>query len=166
MGSHMRSLQGEDPQRMLVARRCHTLGFDSAEILTSHFSQFGRVSKVLVAHSKVRPRRDCVHSARTRPGSIAFVLMADAAAIEGIWQSGGVQMVAGRWISIEPFSALQPPSSGSPSPGSTRARDLVESVCSFGSHLSARSTRCSTDTIAPCGSTDQEEPEEPVRPNL
>lgn len=152
IGSHMRALQNEDPRRLLVARRCNTLGFDSAEMLTAHFSQFGEVSRVLVAHSRVKRGfgQGAAAPKRTRPGNIAFVIMADTASIPRIWQEGGEQMVAGRWISIEPFgsAAAQSRPSEPPSPSSARTRDPSRSASSSGSHRSAGSTSCATDPVA------------------
>ncbi|CAK0892860.1 unnamed protein product, partial [Prorocentrum cordatum] len=49
IGAQLNMLEEEeDLGRVLVARRCHSLGFESEQLLMNHCSQFGRVSRVLV----------------------------------------------------------------------------------------------------------------------
>lgn len=108
----MQVLEAQDVQCVFVVRRINTLALSSPEILASHYSAFGPVKEVLVPHSRVKARfsRQAAGHLRTRPGSIGFVIMADANTVEAVLQAGREQTVAGKRIIVEPFmSALTKP---------------------------------------------------------
>jgi len=115
LGVHLTHLQGEDPKCVFIARRITGLGFQSQDLLASHFSQFGKVTKVLVAHSKVKPFRRPGVKSRTRPGSLGFIVMEDAEAVEKILSAASQQTVAGCQISVEPFEQIAKPREGAAS---------------------------------------------------
>ncbi|CAK0887271.1 unnamed protein product [Prorocentrum cordatum] len=102
IGDQLKLLQREhDHQCVFVARRLHTLSFASERLVASHFSAFGQVKRVLIAHTKAT--RSLEAAARVRPGSIGFVVMAHASAVTRILESGSQQVVAGKSIVLEPF---------------------------------------------------------------
>jgi hypothetical protein len=101
--SHLTELSAEDPESIFIARRINKLGFRSREILHQHFAQYGVVSRVLVAHSKVKPFRDSRGQLRTRPGGLGLIVMRDAATVRAILSNGEEQMVAGQQIRVQCF---------------------------------------------------------------
>mmetsp|Transcript_17592 Transcript_17592/g.50010 ORF Transcript_17592/g.50010 Transcript_17592/m.50010 type:complete len:911 (-) Transcript_17592:367-3099(-) len=101
--SHLNELSSEDPCRIFIARKINKLGFRSRGILVRHFSQYGEVSRVLVAHSKVKPFHDAAGQLRTRPGSLGLIVMRKATAVKKILALGEEQMVAGYEIRIQCF---------------------------------------------------------------
>lgn len=101
--SHLTELSTEDPGCIFITRRINKLGFRSREILHQHYSQFGEVSRVLVAHSKVKPFRDSSGQLCTRPGGLGLIVMRKASAVKKIIALGEEQMVAGHQIRIQCF---------------------------------------------------------------
>ncbi|CAK0890438.1 unnamed protein product, partial [Prorocentrum cordatum] len=109
IGAQLKMLEEEeDPGRVLVARRCHALGFESEQLLVNHCSQFGRVSRVLVMHSRVKQKHKPTGPVRLRPGSIGFIVMAEAEGAERVLQAGAEQTVAGRRLEVGPFRRPSP----------------------------------------------------------
>lgn len=106
--AHLTDLQAEDPNRVLIARKISRMGFRSEEILAKHFSAYGSVKRVLVAHSKVKPRSGARH---VRPGSLGFVVMENVEDVERILSAGAEQIVAKCTISVERFKQSPDPSS-------------------------------------------------------
>lgn len=103
LGMHLAQLQDEIPECVFIARHIGGMGFQSQDLLESHFSQFGKVEKVLVAHSKVKPfRRPGTHS-RIRPGSLGFVVMEKKECVDTILALGSEQNVVGYRICVERF---------------------------------------------------------------
>jgi hypothetical protein len=103
LGLQLEKLQEEDPDRILIARKISGMGFDSVDLLTAHYSKFGSVFKVLVAHSKVKPFQAKGGQARIRPGSLGFVVMGSTESVQAILDVGKEQVVAGHRIWVEPF---------------------------------------------------------------
>lgn len=101
--SHLTELSTEDPECIFIARRINKLGFRSREILRNHYSQFGEVARVLVAHSKVKPFRDSSGQLRTRPGGLGLLVMKKADSVNTILGAGEEQMVAGHQIRVQRF---------------------------------------------------------------
>jgi len=101
--SHLTELSTEDPGCIFITRRINKLGFRSREILQQHYSQYGEVSRVLVAHSKVKPFRDSSGQLRTRPGGLGLIVMRKAPVVKKILALGEEQMVAGHQIRIQCF---------------------------------------------------------------
>lgn len=72
--THLEALAGEDSNRILIVRRINRLGFESPTFLEKHFSEYGKVSRVFVAHSRVKPSAKRPVP-RVRPAGLGFVLM-------------------------------------------------------------------------------------------
>jgi hypothetical protein len=109
LGMHLAQLQEEMPECVFIARHIGGMGFQSQDLLESHFKQFGKVERVLVAHSKVKPfRRPGTHS-RIRPGSLGFVVMEKKESVDYILTLGSEQIVAGFRICVERFEKTAKP---------------------------------------------------------
>lgn len=109
LGMHLTQLQTEDPKCVFIARRINGMGFQSKDVLSAHYEQYGRVLKVLVAHSKVKPFRRQGAQSRIRPGSLGFIVMDSPQSVEKILAHGANQTVAGHNISVERFEKIAKP---------------------------------------------------------
>merc|ERR1719421_1283868 len=76
-------------------------GLNSREIMTEHFSKYGRVDRVLVAQTKVKLHRGALM--RHRPGSLGLVLMETPEVVKTILSYGEAQEVGGHMISLQAF---------------------------------------------------------------
>ncbi|CAE6971399.1 unnamed protein product [Symbiodinium natans] len=119
LGMHLTQLQTEDPRCVFITRRINGMGFQSKDILSAFYGQYGKVVKVLVAHSKVKPFRRQGAQSRIRPGSLGFVVMDSPEAVEKILEVGTTQKVAGHMISVEPFERIAKPQDPGQSADST-----------------------------------------------
>jgi hypothetical protein len=101
MRMQLQALQAKDPGSVLIARKLHRLGFNSAQKLQEHFSQYGGVKEVLVPHSRVKasPGR----RARTRPAAIGFVVMSSSEAAELVIADGCEHTIEGIQINVQAF---------------------------------------------------------------
>eukprot|EP00435_Cladocopium_sp_Y103_P053173 s1517_g17.t1 len=79
---YLEELRSEDPRCIFIVRRINKLGFRSKSALESHYSKFGKVLQVCVAHSKVKPLPNSGQTARTRPGNFGLVVMQSPAAVK------------------------------------------------------------------------------------
>merc|ERR1719272_207704 len=106
MRMQLQALQAEDPGSVLIARRLHRLGFNSAQKLQEHFSQYGCVREVLVPHSRVKasPGR----RARTRPAAIGFVVMWSAESAALAISQGREHLIEGITIDVQAFERRTP----------------------------------------------------------
>jgi hypothetical protein len=104
LSMHLTELQAEDPACIFIARRISRMGFRSQQALFRHFSKFGKVKRVLVANSKVKPFRNYQAEPRIRPGSLGFVVMQSANSLPKIFNAGREQTICGCPVVIEPFS--------------------------------------------------------------
>lgn len=108
MGEAVRALTQEDTGCLFLVRRVNALGFESEELLRSHYSSYGRVRRVLVVHSRSRcwsGSGTLSSRMRLRPGSMAFVVMEDPVVVERIiCQVGREQTVAGKRVRVERFA--------------------------------------------------------------
>lgn len=100
--SHLTEVLDEDPECIFVVRRINKLGFRSREILNQHYSHYGEVVKVLVAHSKVKPGRD-LRGHRTKPGGLGLVVMRSPESVRQILAPGEKQRIAGHEIELHRF---------------------------------------------------------------
>jgi len=101
--SHLLNLSAEDPQCIFITRQINKLGFRSREILQQHYSHYGTVRQVLVAHSKVRLFRDSAGKLKTRPGGLGFIVMDRPTSVATIQSLGEEQIVAGHQIRVQSF---------------------------------------------------------------
>merc|ERR1719171_1963051 len=103
--THLKALSKEDPHCVFIVRKVNRLGFRSGEILTRHFSSFGGVVKVLVAHPKVK-RAGKGNELHLRPGSLGFVVMKTAGSVEKVLSLGPEVLVQGLAIRVQPFQRV------------------------------------------------------------
>jgi hypothetical protein len=103
LSSSLQLLSGEDPDCLFIVRRINKLGFKAARKLKQHFSVYGTVVRVLVAHSTVRQQGDCENLMRQRPSSLGFVHMASPEAVKSILSFGSEQEVDGSIIRVQRF---------------------------------------------------------------
>jgi len=80
LGTHLKELDKEDPQQILIVRKISRLGFQSAERLKKYFERFGPISKVLLSNSHAKESGSS--GIRLRPSGIGFVVFEDSADAE------------------------------------------------------------------------------------
>jgi len=90
---------------VIIARKIKKLGFESPQILDEHFSQYGEVKELLVAHSHVKPTPKRPNG-RVRPAALGFVVMATPDAAANVFQAGTEQMIGGFSIELAPFASF------------------------------------------------------------
>lgn len=103
LSTSLQLLSSEDPDCLFIVRRINKLGFKAARKLKQHFSTYGSVVRVLVAHSTVRQHGDPQSHARRRPSSLGFVHMASAEAVRQVLAVGLEQEVDGSLIRVQRF---------------------------------------------------------------
>lgn len=101
MRMQLQALQEQDPGSVLIARKLHRLGFDSARKLQDHFSNYGAVREVLVPYSRAKasPGR----RARTRPAAIGFIVMWSSEEARKALEHGNEHTIEGIEINIQAF---------------------------------------------------------------
>lgn len=105
---HLRSLLNVDSGRVLIVRKINRLGFASPAVLQEHFSWYGCVERVLVAHSRVKSasatgRCASTVSSRLRPSGLGFVVMSKVEEAQAILAHGSEQPVNGIIIQVQQF---------------------------------------------------------------
>lgn len=92
MRKEIETLKQYPDRRVLIVRKIKALGFESTEVLKSHFGQFGAVSEVIVPHSftKPGPQRKL---GRIRPGVMGFVVMETSEGAEAAIGHGESQVI-------------------------------------------------------------------------
>lgn len=90
--THLETLGNEDPNRILIVRRINRLGFDSPMHLENAFAEVGTVTRVFVAHSRVKPTQKRPVP-RVRPAGLGFVLMENAEDALRIASNGPEMMI-------------------------------------------------------------------------
>lgn len=107
--THLSELQNQLAETVFIARRIGRMNFQSQEILTNHYSQYGTVVRVLVTHSKVKPYRGYGTQPRVRPGNFGFVIMDSPESVARILSAGPEQVVAGHRIRVEQYQHMFKP---------------------------------------------------------
>lgn len=102
LSTSLQMLSKEDADVLLIVRRINKLGFKAGRRLKHHFSQYGPVIRVLVAHSTCRPS-DSMSQARRRPSSLGFVHMAKPDDVAKILSLGPEHEVEGVLIRVQKF---------------------------------------------------------------
>lgn len=101
---HLRSLLQVDSSRVLIVRKINRLGFASPQILREHFSWYGTVENVLVAHSRVKSGGGQAGIvSRLRPSGLGFVVMSKGEEALKILAEGLEQQVSGTIIRVQKF---------------------------------------------------------------
>jgi len=103
LSTSLQLLVNEDPDCLFIVRRINKLGFKACRKLKQHFSSYGTVVRVLVAHSTVRQHGDPQCNTRRRPSSLGFVQMAATEAVKAILAKGSEQEVDGSVIRVQRF---------------------------------------------------------------
>jgi len=98
-------LRQRQPERVIIVRRIKKLGFESPQLLDMHFSQYGEVKELLVAHSHIKPSAKRPNG-RVRPAALGFVVMADEEGAQNAFKAGEEQMIGGHGIELGSFEAF------------------------------------------------------------
>merc|ERR1719343_1109256 len=101
LGTHLKELDKENPDNIVIVRKISRLGFKSAEILQEHFERFGTISKVLLSNKQ--EREDGQVSVRLRPSGIGFLVFENSESVERALAEGEVQTVADVEICVRAF---------------------------------------------------------------
>eukprot|EP00930_Biecheleria_cincta_P025098 TRINITY_DN178_c0_g2_i1.p1 TRINITY_DN178_c0_g2~~TRINITY_DN178_c0_g2_i1.p1 ORF type:complete len:352 (+),score=74.29 TRINITY_DN178_c0_g2_i1:52-1107(+) len=104
--THLQALLKFDVSCILIVRKINRLGFDSAQVLKEHFSLYGTVEEVYVAHSRVKPVRGSFrqsHGSRLRPSGLGFVVMGCAEEAAAILKQGDEQDICACAIRVQKF---------------------------------------------------------------
>jgi len=97
-------LSKEDPDTLFIVRRINKLGFKAARKLKQHFSAYGQVVRVLVAHSTVKQIGDPQqYQWRRRPSSLGFIHMGVAESVAQVLSVGSEHEVDGCLIRVQRF---------------------------------------------------------------
>mmetsp|Transcript_62288 Transcript_62288/g.100810 ORF Transcript_62288/g.100810 Transcript_62288/m.100810 type:complete len:558 (-) Transcript_62288:219-1892(-) len=101
---HLRSLLSVDSSRVLIVRKINRLGFSSPTTLKEHYSWYGAVENVLVAHSRVKSGSGQAGIvSRLRPSGLGFIVMSTIEEAESILKGGQEQLVCGSVIRVQKF---------------------------------------------------------------
>jgi hypothetical protein len=105
---HLRSLINVDSGRVLIVRKINRLGFASQAVLLEHFSWYGVVERVLVAHSRVKStsaadKGASPFSSRLRPSGLGFVVMSRVKDAQAILAHGSEQPVKDIMVRVQQF---------------------------------------------------------------
>jgi len=98
-------LRLRQPDCVIIVRKIKKLGFESPQILDEHFSQYGEVKELLVAHSHVKPTAKRPNG-RVRPAALGFVVMDTPDAAHNAFKSGTNQILGGISIELAPFESF------------------------------------------------------------
>jgi hypothetical protein len=132
-------LSSEDPKCVILVRRINRLGLKSVRHLRKHFSSYGPVVRVLVAHSTVYPDGNG-KALRQRPSSLGFVHMSTPEAAQAILAMGSEQEVDGVTIRVQRFE------------GSAGEKQDLEGETGTVKHRQSSDAEASAATTAPASS--------------
>lgn len=100
--SHFSELDRVPCERIFLVRKIQRLGLGSADAVRTHFSSYGEVEDVLVAHSPVLS--GCkTYVRRLRPSNLAIVIMKTATMADRVHAEGKDQVVQGSSVLVEPY---------------------------------------------------------------
>jgi len=98
-------LRQRQPEHVIIVRKIKKLGFESPQLLDDHFSQYGEVKELLVAHSHVKPTAKRPNG-RVRPAALGFVVMATDEGAQKAFKMGAEQNIHGISIELAPFESF------------------------------------------------------------
>jgi hypothetical protein len=129
IATQLSELQSEDPDKIIIVRKINRLGFDSAEILKKHFTQFGLVEKVRLSNSHTKePGKS--FQIRLRPSGIGFVVFENAEAAAKVLMQGETHMINGAEVRVRGFERRRCDSSSSVG-GDEAIRDEADETSSI-----------------------------------
>jgi hypothetical protein len=103
LSTSLQILEEEDPECLLIVRRISKLGFKATRALKKHFSAYGSVGKVLLAHSTARQYCDQQFHVKRRPSNLGFVQMSSAEAVQKVLALGSSQEIEGVTVCVQKF---------------------------------------------------------------
>jgi hypothetical protein len=146
LSTSLQLLSGESPDCLFIVRRINKLGFKAVRILKRHFSAYGAVTKVLLAHSTVRQHGDPSCNSRRRPSSLGFVHMSNTDAVRKVLALGNEQEVEGHLIRVQRFERQYADEIDEENEGEfDRCISEATTTSVF--------TRCTSDASTKCGSS-------------
>jgi len=98
-------LKQRQPDCVIIVRKIKKLGFESPQLLDEHFSQYGEVKELLVAHSHVKPTAKRPNG-RVRPAALGFVVMANEESAQNVLKAGANQVCCGHLIELASFESF------------------------------------------------------------
>lgn len=100
--SSLAELDDVPAERIFLVRKIQQFGMNSANVVQKHFSAYGHVEKVYVAHSPIMT--PCGrHLRRLRASNLAIVVMMRATAVIGVLREGSRQHIFGRDVLVERY---------------------------------------------------------------
>jgi len=100
--SHFSELDGVPRARIFLVRKIQQLGLGSADAVQAHFSSYGDVEGVLVAHSPVLSGCKS-YVRRWRPSNLAIVIMATETMAKKVHREGRDHVINGCSVVVEPY---------------------------------------------------------------
>jgi hypothetical protein len=98
-------LRTRQPDHVIIVRKIKKLGFESPQLLDDHFSQYGEVKELLVAHSHIKPSAKRPNG-RVRPAALGFVVMATQEGAQNAFKAGAEQMINDMSIELASFESF------------------------------------------------------------
>mmetsp|Transcript_129415 Transcript_129415/g.228829 ORF Transcript_129415/g.228829 Transcript_129415/m.228829 type:complete len:517 (-) Transcript_129415:83-1633(-) len=92
LSKHLRELEKIEPERVVLVRKINQLGLESPKLLRTHYSKYGKVDRVLVAHSKYKVPGCAV---KLRPSGLGFIVMNKKEEASAVFAQGQEQFVSG-----------------------------------------------------------------------
>jgi hypothetical protein len=103
IATQLTELQSEDPDKVICARKINRLGFESADILSKHFEQYGPVDKVLLSNAHRREPGVYNFPVRLRPSGIGFVVFKNSKVVAQVLAVGESHVVNGVEVHMRAF---------------------------------------------------------------
>lgn len=104
LAEHLRSLETHDHRCILLLKKINRLGFQAADILREHFSEFGVVADVLLSN-KHEKDADAPLPQRLRPSPMGWIRFESASAAAAALAVGEEQTVAEATILVRAFES-------------------------------------------------------------
>jgi len=109
--ANLRKMSEVDANRIFMVRKISKLGLGSAQLLKTHFGQFGGVANVFVTHSIDKRKADPENpnaKPHVRPAGIGFIVMDKAEDVDAILQQGLEHVVYGTNINVASYEHQMP----------------------------------------------------------
>jgi len=99
--TNLRDLAAFDPERVVMLRKIHKLGFDSAPALEAYFSKFGTIDRLMVTPTSCHSTSG---APRPRPASFGYVVMSTVEEAKAAKALGEERVVQGIDIIVADLS--------------------------------------------------------------